>query len=927
MPRDKKSMETARFGKMDRKKKSSRGKQSGPFKSPVVIGLLGLLVVLVGVAIGTALRGTQKHATGVKITHRFGVKENPPDTTAATTTVASSEKTVKVQDNSSQPSPLANPKQQKKPRIKINPVTATSSLEKALAANKSKNVNPLQPDTTKTPETDQVPATETETPEVSESESVDESTEPIPADTLQQAENLDDVTAADPEQQAQSLYDLGRNSVKQKEWEEAGASFNDLLKRYRDTQVAKENKKDIESNLKLCQKYLGEFEIADEELLGSGYKKMGNSLYRLVYRFEEKSLKTELVAWSNVYKPWEDGVVGQDRSPAKVVEGSLEVKAASNAKYAWLNVPFAGRNISVSCRAWTVDTEAVEPIIIALCKANSLSNGYYVMLNMTFYQGESKLYHSIAISKGDDVKYPREVNYPIIKPGQKVWIQVEVNDDEVSLSVDEKRVIYIKDRKNTEAFVDWVVAFGTSKSEVAFDDIVINGCITQTTLEREKNDIRASWRLKGQFDRENAMYEEYLKSSDKLFSRLNSSNEKVLDIALEAMRAMLAGRYDQALRSCSEALKADPNCGFVYYLRAQCYLAKNDMDKALQDAQAAVRIQSDFTEAYRLMGKIYNWKFQPKEAIAILEKALAIDKDQSDVYLELAKAHYYDRNIDKAVEVLQKAPQDGMVKKYLKSMQLNKTGPQWKKKYIRETKHYSVLSNVSQPFADEIAQHAELAFNAYSHHFPTDRLKNSPKSRIIVFESQLQFMEYNYLTTDHMFENAAGIYSPIMKELVLFDSNDKEDTIDTLYHEGFHQFLDLCLSVQDVPICFNEGMAEYFGASRIQGGQLTTGLVNRYRLQTIQRAVEDGNFIPLKDVFTYTQGQYYQNAHLCYAEGWSLMHFLIHAGGEGYRPLLRNYFKALFNGKSQDEPFQEGFGKVNWKNLTQEWKRYVKSLK
>lgn len=252
-------------------------------------------------------------------------------------------------------------------------------------------------------------------------------------------------------------------------------------------------------------------------------------------------------------------------------------------------------------------------------------------------------------------------------------------------------------------------------------------------------------------------------------------------------------------------------------------------------------------------------------------------------------------------------------------------GPQWKKKYTYESDHYLVISNVSQSLSTEIAQHLEHAFLAYSYNFPAAKLRNDKKARVIIFESQLQFMEYTYLTRDLLSSSIAGFYSPVMKELALFDSDEQDDTVLTTYHEGFHQFLDIFL--KDVPICFNEGMAEYFAASKIQGGKFTTGLINRWRLATIQKAIEEDNFVPLKNLLNYTKEQYYENASLCYAEGWSLMHFLLHAGGESYRPLLRNYFKALHAGKSKEDAFQEGFSKANWKTLTQEWRRYVKSLR
>ena len=106
-----------------------------------------------------------------------------------------------------------------------------------------------------------------------------------------------------------------------------------------------------------------------------------------------------------------------------------------------------------------------------------------------------------------------------------------------------------------------------------------------------------------------------------------------------------------------------------------------------------------------------------------------------------------------------------------------------------------------------------------------------------------------------------------------------------------------------------------------------TGVLNTYRLGTIQKAIEDAEYIPLKEFMLYTQYQYMSNSTLAYAQGWSLMYFFIHAQNGRYRPYLRKYFKALVAGKKNKAALDEAFGRINWKKLTTEWSRYVTRLK
>src|SRR5262249_55046663 len=80
---------------------------------------------------------------------------------------------------------------------------------------------------------------------------------------------------------------------------------------------------------------------------------------------------------------------------------------------------------------------------------------------------------------------------------------------------------------------------------------------------------------------------------------------------------------------------------------------------------------------------------------------------------------------------------------------------------------------------------------------------------------------------------AAGYYMPDTPILVVdAEPGDgqkellSDDAKDTMFHEGFHQFIRFC--VPDVPTWFDEGLAEYFGPSRLAGkGELEIGVVKK----------------------------------------------------------------------------------------------------
>lgn len=133
----------------------------------------------------------------------------------------------------------------------------------------------------------------------------------------------------------------------------------------------------------------------------------------------------------------------------------------------------------------------------------------------------------------------------------------------------------------------------------------------------------------------------------------------------------------------------------------------------------------------------------------------------------------------------------------------------------------------------------------------------------------------------------------------------------TLYHEGFHAFLDNFLFPEGqskyVPRWLNEGLAQYFEASRIENDRFILGQEDRNKMAILRKFKKEGGIIPLSKFLNGGPEDYvvHEIANLerstkNYLQAWNLTHWL-GENGRLKRDILQAYVKALMEKKSPAE--------------------------
>jgi len=180
-----------------------------------------------------------------------------------------------------------------------------------------------------------------------------------------------------------------------------------------------------------------------------------------------------------------------------------------------------------------------------------------------------------------------------------------------------------------------------------------------------------------------------------------------------------AGRYDEAIRDYTEAIRLNPQFANMYYNRGFAYYNKGEYDRAIADFNEAIRLNPQFVEAYYNRGLAYYNKGNYDRAIADYNEAIRFNPQLSEAYYNRGVAYYKKGNYDRAMadfnEAIRLNPQfalayynrgfaydekgnyDRAIADYTEAIRLN---PQFAPAYINRGNAYVMKGNYDRAIAD-----------------------------------------------------------------------------------------------------------------------------------------------------------------------------------------------------------------------------------
>lgn len=295
-----------------------------------------------------------------------------------------------------------------------------------------------------------------------------------------------------------------------------------------------------------------------------------------------------------------------------------------------------------------------------------------------------------------------------------------------------------------------------------------------------------------------------------------------------------------------------------------------------------------------------------------------------------------------------------------------KPGP-WNKRDIPEgwvvldSKRYHVQCQAGEEKARQLSEHLEGMFDLYEKFLPTRR--RPPTFVLKIFRDRDAYLGYGAPKGSAAYYNRGegelvgydtGVIlgrrdGPAVVKLLpgtegafkeaevarlaeLFEAITDAYTMDTariLSHEGWHQYFHMyTVSWVPMPSWLDEGVGDYFfmATRDEQRGDLhgyRLGDLNEGRLRTLQRAMVDGTTVDFRTLLSFAQQDYYSNASVYYAQGWSMVQFLMHHERAEYRELIPKLIKDFKDTKNFEKSTEKLFKKIDLTELDKEWIGWV----
>lgn len=227
------------------------------------------------------------------------------------------------------------------------------------------------------------------------------------------------------------------------------------------------------------------------------------------------------------------------------------------------------------------------------------------------------------------------------------------------------------------------------------------------------------------------------------------------------------------------------------------------------------------------------------------------------------------------------------------------------------TAHYTVYAYATPAQTQQVARAVEALHAAYGRVFADtlDTGGDAPRLQLVLYATRAQFKAHNRSSP------WAEAFYRFPRCHAYYDDGAPNPT-HWMVHEATHQ-LNLEWAHRRLPKWLNEGIATYFGTSRLSNGVLRPGDIDPNTYPTwwlprvwlsgdLDRDLAEGRLIPLRALIDGTGPAIDQNVNLYYLEYWSLAHFLFDGDDGAHAAAIR----ALVQGDGTLADFERLVGPV-----------------
>ncbi|MFH1231329.1 MAG: tetratricopeptide repeat protein [Planctomycetota bacterium] len=740
------------------------------------------------------------------------------------------------------------------------------------------------------------------------------------------------------QESSKDIYDKANDSFASQNWKDAYVLYQKLITKYGKDSFVKPKIKEIEDKISQCEQQLGI--IKDITKIFQGKPKLekrpnGDKVLKLSYDFANEDEIEDFERFSC--------------DEMKIVNKTLQVKGrggrfSCNLKDAiFMNELMMECNVMIvpptenGCRIFVFyDTEAGAGYLFSLrYRIEGLVQNCCIRIESEDWNNDLK---NRDLYMGGKVK---------IEAGKIYAVKISAKDGQLSLYINKELVKTVTDK----TYQQGLLRFGGDSSCVQYSNIKIEGVVNPSWLDKAfskatteslaaKEDDLTGTKQMGEVKMDlSAESDEALAKIPKdVIEKYKKGKSETLKVPVKfrSWREILKPTKD-ALKIFDEIIKNTPDFAAAYYQRACCCERLGERQNALPDFTKAIEKFPDFYEAYCKRGEVYVKLDKYQEALADYEKCISIKSDYSEGYSGRGYVRFILNERDKALTDIDKSIEldstNHEAQRYKKNLQHVLKGPLWPISYDKETEHFKIKTDINQDKCDVYGDQLETMRKYYAEVFDVKSNVLSGydrKKQVYIFNTEEGYQTYAELSTEERAEYTLGYYHPHYQEFLVFERPTKEaHVLKVLYHEGFHMFIDSIIPT--IPIWLNEGFAEYFNGSEMEYQQKKWMITKKgqpiERLKPLQSNMDTGAVVSFEQIMNESQAEFYSEAGIRYAQAWSMVHFFLHYQDGTYKKLLMDYIKALKDGKSQLQSFEDTFKKKDLIKMQKEWTNYVKGFK
>lgn len=252
-----------------------------------------------------------------------------------------------------------------------------------------------------------------------------------------------------------------------------------------------------------------------------------------------------------------------------------------------------------------------------------------------------------------------------------------------------------------------------------------------------------------------------------------------------------------------------------------------------------------------------------------------------------------------------------------------------------KSKFYTVHSNAKPAEVAFVKQYMDMLFLTYQKRFSDFRRRDNSPMDLYFFDAREQYQSFLHKQNLGVASTSGGVFfvNNDDKGLATYlEASDPDWTLQTLRHEGFHQFAFAFIGT-NLPLWVNEGLAEYFAEGIVVRGRIMPGIVPGRRLAAVRSAIANNTALDFKQLIAMNSQTWQglmetrpDHGAMLYNQSWSMVQFLIHGDNGRYTKPFEQYLKLLATDIDSVKAFEQAFGGNDPDAFRARWVQYIASV-